>query len=217
MLETFFNPATFDPNFVYIALVLGLWIGVTAVYIPGTWLPEVGSLLLITGSLFVLTALPTNWVAVLVMVSGVAAFVLLPFFGENYTKFAEVGLVLQALGGYFLFEGAQVSLIVIIVTVILGLLYNRLVLIPTLRNSRTYNEYDESNEVIGVRGRVVKPLDPVGTIYVNKELWRARSEEYLPADTPVIVIAQDGLELIVEKTKNEDVPYYHKNGNGASA
>ncbi|MEL7435178.1 MAG: NfeD family protein [Chloroflexota bacterium] len=59
-----------------------------------------------------------------------------------------------------------------------------------------------------MRGRVVKDLDPVGTVYVNKELWRARSPVHLTRDTPIMVIGQQGLELQVEKAKNEDVPIY---------
>lgn len=201
--------ALLDPNLIYLALVAGLWIGVTAVYIPGTGIPEITSLVLLVGSLVILGSLATAWWAVAALFLGVSMFLLLPFFGEKYGRFAEVGLIGQVIGGWFLFQDQSISPIVIAVTVILSLLYNRFVIIPTMRNQRHYNEYDESNAVIGIRGRVVKDLDPVGTIYVNKELWRARSSEDLSRDTSVMVVGQEGLELIVEKSKNEDVPSYH--------
>ncbi len=201
--------ALLDPNLIYLALVAGLWIGVTAVYIPGTGIPEITSLVLLVGSLVILGSLATAWWAVAALFLGVSMFLLLPFFGEKYGRFAEVGLIGQVIGGWFLFQDQSISPVVIAVTVILSLLYNRFVIIPTMRNQRHYNEYDESNAVIGIRGRVVKDLDPVGTIYVNKELWRARSSEDLSRDTSVMVVGQDGLELIVEKSKNEDVPSYH--------
>lgn len=204
----------FDPNFIYIALLAGLWIGVTAVYVPGTWIPELGSIVLIVGSLLVLTLFPsTNWIAVSVLVLGVSTFLILPIFGERWARFAEVGLLFQAIGAYFLFEGHPVSLLLIAFTLILGILYNRFVLIPTMHHQHSHTEFDEANQVLGIRGRVVKDLNPVGTIYVNKELWRARSNEHLAKDTSVMVIAQDGLELIVEKAKTEDTPSYQSAAN----
>ncbi len=202
--------ALIDPNLIYLALLTGLWLGVTALYVPGTWIPETVSVLMLVGSLVVLGSMATAWWAVILMILGVSMFLLLPFFGEKWGRFADIGLIGQAIGGYFMLQEGSVSPILIAITVILGFLYNRFVLIPTMKNQRKYNEYDESNAVVGIRGRVVKDLDPVGTVYVNKELWRARSSDTLDKDTPIMVVGQDGLELIVEKAKTEDVPYYEE-------
>jgi membrane-bound ClpP family serine protease len=204
-----------DPNLIYIGLLVGLWMGITAAYIPGTWIPETVSVILLVASLILLTMLPTNWLAVFIVLLGVATFLLLPYIGKKYSRFAEVGLIGQAIGSYFLFnDGLRVSPVLIATTIVLAIAYNRLVLIPILNRQRDYNEYDESNEVVGVRGRVVKELDPVGTVYVNKELWRARSAEYLPKDTKVLVTGRDGLELYVEKAKHEDAPAYEHESSG---
>jgi membrane-bound ClpP family serine protease len=212
-----------DPNLLYITLLAGLWVGVTAAYIPGTWIPETISFLLVAGSIVLLTLLPTNWIALLALIIGVSTFLVLPFAGKKYRQYAEVGLIGQAIGSYFLFsEGLSISPILIAITLILAVAYNRLVLAPILKRQGDFKEYDESAQVLGVRGRVVKDLDPVGTVYVNKELWRARSDEYLPKDSKIIVTGLDGLELYVEKAKHEDAPDYerehHSNGakNGAS-
>lgn len=202
--------ALVDPNLIYLALLAGLWLGVTALYVPGTWIPEILSVVMLVGTLIILGSMATAWWAVILMILGVSMFLLMPFFGEKYGRFAELGLVGQAIGGYFLLQNGGVSPILIGITVILGFMYNRFVLIPTMKNQRRYNEYDESNAVIGIRGRVVKDVDPVGTVYVNKELWRARSSEPLSTDDAIIVVGQDGLELIVEKAKTEDVPHYEE-------
>lgn len=202
--------ALIDPNLVYLGLLIGLWLGVTALYIPGTWIPEILAVVMIVGSLIVLGAMATAWWAVTLMILGVSMFLLMPFFGEKYGRFAEVGLIGQVIGGFFLFQDKNISPILLAVTVIIAILYNRFVLIPTMKNQRRYTEFDESNAVIGIRGRVVKDLDPVGTVYVNKELWRARSSDLLDKDTPIMVVGQDGLELIVEKAKTEDAPHYEE-------
>ena len=204
-----------DPNLLYIGLLVGLWMGVTAAYVPGTWIPETISVVTLVASLILLTMLPTNWLAVVILLLGVSTYLLLPYVGKRYRHFAEVGLIGQALGGYFLFNDTlRVSPLLIATTVVLAIAYNRLVLIPILNRHRDYNEYDESLELVGVRGRVVKELDPVGTVYVNKELWRARSAEYLPKDSKIIVTGREGLELYVEKAKHEDAPAYEHESNG---
>ena len=200
---------TIDPNVMYMALLAGLWISVTAAYIPGTGIAEVVGFTLLVGSFIALTTLSTQWLAVVALVIGVAAFLILPFIGKRYANFAEIGLIGQAIGAYFLFTDMRVSPIVIISTLIFAVIYNRAVLIPLMKNQHERSEFDEAQQVLGVRGRVVKDLDPVGTVYVNKELWRARSEhEDLLKDTPIIVVAQEGLELIVEKSKRDDAPDY---------
>lgn len=202
-------PITIDPNLMYVALLAGLWIGVTAAYVPGTGVVEFLAFLVLVGSFIALSTLATSWIAVVALVVGVSAFLVMPFFGKRFGQFAEIGLIGQAIGGYFLFDEMQVSPILIAVTIALAIAYNRGVLLPIMQSQRERNEFDAAQEVLGIRGRVVKDLDPVGTVYVNKELWRARSEhEDLTKDTPVIVVAQDGLELIVEKSKREDAPDY---------
>lgn len=205
-MEGFFSTLPFDPNLVYLALLLGLWVGVTAAYVPGTGVAELFSALILGGTVLWLTTLPANWYAVVIMVLGVTTFLVAPFIAPKYGAFAEIGLVFQAAGGLLLFDGVTVSPLIIGVTVILGLAYNRLLLLPMLKAQRNQTESDYASQVLGVVGRVVKPLDPVGTVNVNSELWTARAAEgeSLDVGTPVIVRSQVGLELVVEKAKRDD-------------
>jgi membrane-bound ClpP family serine protease len=90
------------------------------------------------------------------------------------------------------------------VTIGLAWVYNRFVLLPILTAHRKPGEYDDANDVVGLHGRVLKALEPVGTVHVNSEIWTARSSEYLPAGVDVIVTDKRGLELVVEKAKREE-------------
>lgn len=205
--------ATIDPNLLYLGLIAGLWLGVTVIYLPGTGILEVKAFAVLAACLLVLSQIPgTNWLAVLVLIIGVSMFVLLPFANNWLRQFAEAGLVLQAVGGFFLLSDRSVSPLVIGVTILLAWLYHRFVLLPMLRRQRTHTEYDEINEVVGARGRVVKPLDPVGTVFLNGESWTARSRDYIAPDTEVVVMAKRGLELIVEKAKREEPEIVPVNG-----
>jgi len=196
--------AAMDPNIVYIALLAGLWVGVTSAYIPGTGIVEISAGLLLVGSIIILSMMPTNWLAVMLIAVGISSYLILPLFWSKFGYLADVGLLLQAIGSLFLFDGLVVSPLIIGGIVLVGFAYNRIVLLPLLRQQRHANEYDASNQVVGVIGRVVKPLDPVGTVNVQGEHWTARSDEPLEVGTPVIVRDQHGLELSVEKAKRED-------------
>jgi len=197
--------ATVDPNIVYLGLIVALWSVVTIVYSPGTIIGEIISAVLAVATLAMLVNMPTNWVAVVVIVIGVSGFLALPFMSIRFARFADLGLLLQIAGGLMLFrEGLQVSPVIVLATVLVAWIYHRLVLMPALRLHAKAADSDENTRIIGMRGRVTRDIDPVGTVYVNGELWTARSPEPLPADTEIVVRRKVGLELIVEKAKRDE-------------
>lgn len=190
-----------DPNVIYLMLVVGLWLGITALYIPGTGVAEIVALVLLGGGVVALTGMPTNWWAIMLLVLGVSGFLLVPFVNPAWAQYAEIGLVFQVLGGLLLFDGLSVSPLLIAVSVAVAVLYHRFALLPVMRVQREMPTTEMS--IIGATGRVVKTLAPVGTVKVDGELWTARSDDPLEPDTPIIVVAKNGLELTVEKAKRE--------------
>ncbi|WP_348240644.1 NfeD family protein, partial [Salmonella enterica] len=62
---------------------------------------------------------------------------------------------------------------------------------------------DEDDLLIGATGRVVSPLNPVGTVQAAGDLWTARSDRPLESGDEVIVLRRDGLMLIVEGIKHK--------------
>jgi membrane-bound serine protease (ClpP class) len=184
-------------------LLLGLWVGVAAFYIPGTGIMEVLAFGLIGAAMLILLALPTNWLAVFILMFGVATFLLIPLMRPALASYAEVGLVFQAFGGYLLFNPGEVSILLVAATVALSWLYSRYLLVPMLKmNHREASLSDEY--LVGMTGRVVKDLDPIGTVHVNGEMWTARSRVPLKSGTEIEVIEKRGLELIVEKAKRHE-------------
>lgn len=205
-MGNFIDPALVDPNLIYLALIAGLWLGVTAVYMAGTGVPEILSIVLIGGSLLVLTQLPTNWLAVILMVIGFSGFLVAPFTSPRIGQFAEVGLILQAVGSLLLFNGnLVVSPFVIVPSLLAAWAYHRFLLLPIMRTQHEQSSLEIEDQVIGAYGRVVNEIDPVGTIYVKGEQWSARSRDPLAVGTTVRVVRQKGLELEVEKAKNDEL------------
>lgn len=217
-MDGFFSMIPFEPNIVYLALLIGLWLAVTSVYVPGTGIVEVLAFVLIAFTVLWMATLPVNWLAVIVMVGGAAVFLVVPFVAPEYAIFADAGLLFQAVGGYLLFAETPVSPVIIGVTVVVAWLYNRMLLVPTMQAHRLQTASDEADDVLGRVGRVVKPLDPTGTINVNSELWTARTRdgETLDAGTPVIVLERSGLELTVEKAKRDEPTDRLRMHNGTS-
>ena len=60
-------------------------------------------------------------------------------------------------------------------------------------------------DMVGVEGRVVKRLTPLGLIKINSEIWDAKSlEGIIEKGTEVIVISQKRLKLEVKRKHSED-------------
>jgi membrane-bound serine protease (ClpP class) len=197
---------TLDANVVYLALIAALWLGVTATYVPGTGMLEVLSAAIAIGVILALGNFPTNWGAVIVLIVGVLSFIVMPFLNRQWIALAVGGLILQGVGSLFMFNGLQVSPIIIGFILVLSLVYHRYVLIPVLEKTRNQPLVDDDANLIGARGRVMSALDPVGTVNVRGELWTANSDQPLQSGEEVIVVERDGLNIFVEGVKQKRTP-----------
>lgn len=197
---------TLDANVVYLALIAALWLGVTATYVPGTGMLEALSAATAVGVVLALGNLPTNWGAVIILITGVLSFIVMPFLNRQWIALAVGGLILQGVGSLFMFNGLQVSPVLIGLILVLSLVYHRYVLIPVLEKARVQPLVDDDVSLIGARGRVMSAINPVGTVNVRGELWTANSDEPLNTGEEVIVVERDGLNIFVEGVKHKRAP-----------
>jgi membrane-bound serine protease (ClpP class) len=197
-----------DPNILYLILLVGLWTGVTATYVPGTGVIEVVSIGLTLFAVWLLSSVGVSWWALGILLLGTIGFLVMPFVHRRYLLLAAVGLALQVIGSIFLLPGKPVSPIVIGATTVLAVLFHYFALRPALNRTRALPITDEDNSLIGTRGRVISRLAPVGSVQLRGETWTARSDHTVEKDEEVIVLERDGLMLLVEavKRKNEPVP-----------
>ena len=195
-----------DPNIIYLMLLFGLWLAAIAIYLPGSGVLEIAALGYLAFEVFLLTRLPTNWVAVIILVVGVLGFLTMPLLLPKAARYALGGLALQTIGGLTLFYGQPVSIAVIALTVGVSFVYHRYVLMPILRRHRELSTPSEDDSLIGARGRVIKALDPVGTVQVRGEPWTARSDRPLQPDEEIVVLEREGLQLYVEGVKHKRAP-----------
>lgn len=196
-----------DPNLTYLLFVFGLWASVFGLYIPGTGLLELLAGAALIGALVALAANPaTNWLFVVLLGAGVLSYMLLPLYRREWTRIALLGLALQAVSGLFLFTDTLISPILIGVTVAISFALYQFILLPFQRKQGSEPTVGEDELLEGAQGYVVKPLEPIGTVNVNSELWTAYSNEPLPSGTPVRVVAKEGLRLFVERAKPKHLP-----------
>jgi membrane-bound serine protease (ClpP class) len=203
-----FETALFEqigPDAVYLTLMVGLWLAITAVYIPGTGAPELGALATLAAAFAGLWVLPTNLVGVILLIAGAGCFLaLVPF--RRWWWLILAGAALQVAGSIFLFQaGSRPSIGVIGVAIVLGLAYHQLILRPGLRIQDRARQAGPDT-LIGALGEVIRTLEPVGTIRVEGAIWAARADGVIESGRWVRVVGREGLELHVGPVDERHFP-----------
>ena len=186
-----------DPNVVFLMVSIGLIGIVVELWNPGMIFPgTVGAISLII-SLFAAQVLPVNWAGLLLMLLA-AAFIAAEPFVVSHGALTVAGAVCFVLGGLLLFEPSggvyDVSLPVIlgVTATMVGLMALIVVKIVAVRKQPVEVG---TTTFVGANGVVRRD----GLVFVNGELWQARSETGEPLRTgdEVNVEGVEGMELIV--------------------
>ncbi len=203
-----------DPTVAYVLLnigILGLFLGFLT---PGWHVPETAGAIMLVLGLIGLGYFGYNTAGLVLIFLGMLFFVaeaLTPTFG----LFTVAGVISMILGGIMLFGGGSGYLIksstfsmlriVIILTSLLIALFFVFGLAAVIRDRRRRAQTGKE-EMIGLRGRVVRELDPEGMIKVRGELWRAVSKtgERIAVGETVEVVGMNGLTLIVVRVEGPD-------------
>jgi len=195
-----------DPNLAYVLFVTGLWVAATAAYIPGTGVIDAAAAVALIGSLLLLSGLPTNPAGVLLLGVGVVGFAIIPFIRRRPLWLVVVGLGLQVVGSLLLYnDGMMVSPVLMMATLSIPLAYHTLLLMPIMQRqfARPAGSMERDAHLVGMAGRVIQTLNPVGTVYVNGETWTAEGRRKLKIGMPIVVVAREGLRLIVDLDKEK--------------
>ncbi|MFN2467425.1 MAG: nodulation protein NfeD [Gaiellaceae bacterium] len=187
-----------DPNIIALMLSLGVLGIVVELWHPGLIFPgTVGGISLIIG-LYGVQVLPVSWAGILLLLLAAGFFGAEPFV-VSHGALTLAGGVCFVLGSLLLFDPAgdayQVSLpaalgIAGTLTLFMAIIVGKIVQI------RRKPVEVGVNSLVGTRGDVRRD----GQVFVNGELWRARTAdgEPLPTGVPVEVVAvENGLVLLV--------------------
>jgi len=194
-----------DPNVAYVLLVLGIVLGVLALFAPGTGFLEIGALFALVLAGISVANMEINPWALIVLILGIVPFVLALRKWRNWV-FLGIAIVALVVGSVFLFRGpvggpaVNVWLAIFVSLLAAGTLWliGRKGLEAIAR--RPDFDLERLKEVTGV---AVTNIFREGSVYINGEDWSARSNELIPVGSKVRVLKRQGLVLEVEGIEEE--------------
>ena len=199
--ESFLH-AVVNPDLAYILVMLGL-IGLVFGFIhPGLHLSAIAGVIALVLAAYALSILSVNWIGVTLIVLALILYVAEVKI-TSHGLLGVFGTISLILGGLFLFNSpsgaVRVSWPVLLVVAIVALLFFVVVVRKIALAMRRPHSTGLSS-LIGAKGVVRSPLEPLGQVKVNGELWRAKAEEgELLKDEPIEVVDIEGLTLVVRR------------------
>jgi membrane-bound serine protease (ClpP class) len=189
-----------NPSVTFLLFAIGMMLIYFEFNHPGTVVPGVVGVILVLLSIFALNILPTRFGALALIVG---AFIL---FGleVKFTSHGLLGLggtVMMVVGAMLLVDGPIPQMRVgfwtaLAVSVPLSVIT---IFLMTIAYRAFHNKIITGEQgMIGLVGEARTLLAPHGKIFVNGELWNARSTLPIEPGTPVVVRKVEGLELEVE-------------------
>lgn len=192
-----------DPNVAYLILVIGVILGMLALFTPGTGLLEVGALFAIFLAGYAMVHLPIRLWALILLAVGIVPFIFaLRKFKQWY--WLVPAIVSAVVGSVFLFKSDTsltainpffatfVSVISIVLMWVIG--------IKSLEALRLRPSQDLSR-LMDLIGEARTDILNEGTVYIGGEDWTARSDTAIPAGSQVKVVGREGLVLKVVKAE----------------
>lgn len=164
-----------DPDIAFLFFVLGLAGIVIELLHPGISIPGVGGLILLVTSLVIMSVLPVN-VGALVLIAASFVFFVIDLKVPGHGIPTAAGIACLVLGGLYLYDGvpeARVSrpLIAGLAVALAGMFF--FVVRGALR-ARRAPVTTGAEALIGATGTVVEELAPLGSVAVRGEHWSAR-------------------------------------------
>jgi membrane-bound serine protease (ClpP class) len=191
-----------DPNVAYFLMMFGVFGLMFELYNPGSILPGiVGAICLITG-LYSMETLSVNYAGLLLIIFAIIMF-LLEIKVTSYGLLSIGGVISMIMGSIMLFDSPlpfmRVSLYIIVTFAILSALFFVFAIGMTLRTHRK-PPTTGTQGMVGEIGKVIRAIDPEGTVMIHGEYWRAASVQPIAEGRKVRVIEVDSksLKIIVE-------------------
>lgn len=192
----------FDPTIAYVLITLTVFMVIVTFLLPGTGIPETVTVLLMLASWYVISHLAINTIALLVTLLALVPIYFASKQERNRPQYMVASTLLLIGGSLFLFVDKSGKPLVdgwiVIIGSALFMLFVWVFITRGISILRTRSSLDPDTPV-GKVGEARSDIDPKGSVYVNGELWSARSESPISQGEAVRVLRRDGFTLTVTK------------------
>ncbi|MCA1899974.1 MAG: hypothetical protein LDL50_04615 [Chloroflexi bacterium] len=194
-----------DPNVAYLVLLGGVLLGLMSLVTPGTGAFEIGAFFCLALAGYAVYNLSFNGWALLLLVLSVIPFV----YAIQKPKrefYLGASILLLVAGSVFLFSTDGWKPAVNPVVALLASSLLAVFLWVAARKTMQANAAAPAHDLdvlIGKSGEARSKIHGDGSVYINGELWSARSEETIPAGSLIRVVRREGLILVVEKDSSQ--------------
>lgn len=189
-----------DPNIAYVLLIVGGLLVYLEFTHPGLIAPGVAGAILVLLGLSALSVLPISGLGVALLVLAIVLFVLEAKFA-SHGILGTGGVIAMVLGALMLVDGPPEMRIQLTTALAVALPFGiiTIFLLSLVLKARRAKAVTGVAGMIGETGMTRTPLDPAGKVFVHGEYWDAVSAVPIEADTPVRVVAVNGLVVQVER------------------
>ncbi len=194
-----------DPNIAYLILLAGILLGFLAIVTPGTGLLEAGAFICVVLAGYAVYNLSINWWALLLLAISVVPFI----YAARQPKremYLGLSILLLVLGSVFLFavDGWRPAVNPLVAFLSSGLVSAFLwIAVRKSVQAASVRPAHDLEVLVGQSGEARTKVHDDGSVYVNGELWSAKSGSEIPAGSHIRVVRREGFVLVVEKEKTE--------------
>lgn len=192
-----------DPNVAYLLLLLGFYGLIYEFVNPGVFLPGVAGGICLLLVLYAFQILPINYSGFALMILGLL-FMVSEAFLPSFGSLGIGGIVAFSVGSLILMDddSLRVSLSLIITTTVVSALL-LIVLVGRVIMIRKNKVRTGEEALIGMIGEASEDFKDEGRMWLLGESWLAKSPEEIRAGDKLRVTSREGLELSVERLREE--------------
>ncbi|WP_428937516.1 NfeD family protein [Fontivita pretiosa] len=190
------------PEVMFLLMLIAMYGIIGELSNPGAIFPGVVGVIALVLMLYMAAILPVN-IAGLALIGLALALFIFDIFAPTHGVLTAGGIIAFFLGALMMFDRTEpmlrISLALIVPATVLTALFFIFVVGAGLR-AQWLPRAVGAETLIGRTVIATTPIGPqAGKVFIEGEYWNAVSDEPIPANTPVRIIARNGLTLVVRR------------------